>query len=324
MEENLVGYLLNSLDADTHREVEDYLRDNAPARQRLDLLRRALEPLAADAEPPEAPTGLWIRTLAHVAEDRCRRLPPAPKTTTVPTVSVGRSWWRRSDVLIAASVLLLAGLVSIPFLAQLRHKQQIEACKNNLHQFHTALASYSALHGSYPRVEADPPRNVAGIVVPVLNDARLLNKDVSVACPSKGRRAPAAYSVKELEDLHQSRPDAFREAARSLAGNYAYSLGYRDENGQLHGLRPSEEPRQPLMADCPPFGEEEYTWNGGNSSNHNGEGQNVLFTDGHVEYLKGRTLGANGDDIYLNNRTRRIEAGNGPRDAVLGPSWAHP
>src|SRR5262245_55455160 len=99
MDENLVGYLLNTLDPDTHRQVEDHLRDSAGARQRLDQLRRALEPLATDAEPPEAPAGLWMRTLAHIAEDRCRRLPPAPKQVTAPATAPSGWRWRRADLL---------------------------------------------------------------------------------------------------------------------------------------------------------------------------------------------------------------------------------
>ena len=44
MEENLVGYLLGALDPETTRDVEKFLDGEPAARQRLDVLRRALAP----------------------------------------------------------------------------------------------------------------------------------------------------------------------------------------------------------------------------------------------------------------------------------------
>src|SRR5262249_39151708 len=75
MDDNLVGYLLDALDADTRRAVEDHLRTHPEARARLDRLRRLLEPLEADREPPAPPPHLVQATLARVAEARGRPLP---------------------------------------------------------------------------------------------------------------------------------------------------------------------------------------------------------------------------------------------------------
>jgi prepilin-type N-terminal cleavage/methylation domain-containing protein/prepilin-type processing-associated H-X9-DG protein len=38
----------------------------------------------------------------------------------------------------------------------------------------------------------------------------------------------------------------------------------------------------------------------GNSRNHEGRGQNVLYADGHVTWERTTTCGMNGDDIYTN------------------------
>jgi hypothetical protein len=67
MDENLVGYLLQSLDPETQAQVEDYLHSHPEAQARLERLRQALEPLAANNEEVAAPPGLWVRTLAHIA-----------------------------------------------------------------------------------------------------------------------------------------------------------------------------------------------------------------------------------------------------------------
>ena len=48
MDEHLVGYLLETLGPVTHKRVEAYLRTHPEAREKLDLLRQALAPLAED------------------------------------------------------------------------------------------------------------------------------------------------------------------------------------------------------------------------------------------------------------------------------------
>jgi prepilin-type processing-associated H-X9-DG protein len=80
--------------------------------------------------------------------------------------------------------------------------------------------------------------------------------------------------------------------------------------------------RLPLMADAPACDANSEV-RPGNSANHEGRGQNVLFTDGHVEFLTTRTVGPDGDDIYL-NADQKVGAGRGPRDSVLGQSGAVP
>src|SRR5262245_4004200 len=102
MDENLVGYLLNALDPETHREVEARLAADPAARERLDQLRQALEPLEADRAEFEPPAGLAVRTLARVAEHTCQDLPRAPVTAASRAPGLARSLLRRADVLVAA------------------------------------------------------------------------------------------------------------------------------------------------------------------------------------------------------------------------------
>lgn len=325
MDENLVGYLLNSLDPETHRQVEEYLDASAPARRRLEHLRRALEPLAADGEPARPPSGLWVRTLAHIAEDRCRRLPAAPRPTTV-TAGASRAWWRRADLLVAASVLVLLGGIGMAWVIEQRHNQQVAACANNLKDYHQALVNYShANNDNFPQVEAQGPRSVAGVFVPVLNDAKLLKNVANMTCPGNGDRPPPARTLEELAALHQNNPAEFRKVAGELSKCYAYSLGYQepDENGKPRhrglGIRSGDE--VPIMSDRPPFELGDVRGRPGNSKNHGGRGQNVLHVGGHVSFLKARSIGP--DDIYLNS-DQRVAVGSGPNDAVLGASWASP
>src|SRR5262249_23171240 len=104
MDEHLVGYALNCLDEETRLAVTAYLRTHPEARRRLEDLRRALAPLAAD-RPPTSPPDLAERTLAHIAAQASCDLPRAPTLSC--SFTGDRPFWRRGDALVAASLLFL-------------------------------------------------------------------------------------------------------------------------------------------------------------------------------------------------------------------------
>src|SRR5271157_1068632 len=143
MDENLIGYLLQALDPDEQRETEHHLRDNPEAQKNLAMLRRALEPLSADAEGFEPPADLSVRTLARLAEDQCRRQPPAMPLPVLGEHEPTYRRWRHVDWLVAATLMLIAGGVDVTLIVQLRTKDRVWACQNNLREIHTALLNYS-------------------------------------------------------------------------------------------------------------------------------------------------------------------------------------
>jgi hypothetical protein len=324
--ENLVGYLLKALDpADEHR-TEEYLQSHPEAQVQVDLLRQAMEPLEADREDPAPPPTLRVRTLARLAEYRNSEplhLPPAP---AVRDDSPRRSWWSRADLMVAASILLLA----LPFVPpgihqmQVRHAQVL--CMENLHKFQQAFVSYADKHhGRLPMVEDQPPRDFAGVFVPTLHDEGVLDPATSIACPSNGNvpveRVP---TLVDLQELFRNNRQEYQDRIRHVAGCYAYALGYRDANGRLHGVCQEDSDRLPIMADRPAFDQ----CSGscpvrGNSKNHGDQGQNVLYKGGFVQFATKRTVGINDDDIYL-NRNNRAAAGVDPVDTCLGASWFKP
>ncbi|MCC6417753.1 MAG: hypothetical protein IT429_05840 [Gemmataceae bacterium] len=319
MDENLLGYLLNALDPADHQAVEAQLEADPAARQRLEVLRRALEPLAADRAQPEPPAGLVVRTLGHVAEHACRRLPHAPAPVdrlAAPAVP----FWRRADVLVAACLLVTALGLLFPWVLSVREPAHVVACQDNLRRFYGSLKSYSVMHhDNFPDVAraAAAPRNVAGLVAPILKESGTLNETVSVRCPANGSPQPCSWKLSDLQGMD---PAQFRRHVNSLVSCYAYSLGHRGQGGVIGPRFERDKPneRLPLLADCPPA---DPTL--GNSPNHGGRGQNVLFRDGHVAFCTTRDVGFQRDDIYL-NRAGKVAAGLGWNDAVLGSSGASP
>jgi len=325
MDENLVGYLLKALDDDTQREVEAHVRADAGAAHRLELLRKALKPLAADALAPEPPPGLWVRTLARVGEQRARELPRAPATLPLRQTTVSRARWRRSDVLVAAALLLALLSLVPPGVVKLQRTRDRLHCENNLRLFHQALSAYGDLNGNdFPKIDTTPPLHFAGSFVPQLHEAGVLGPDVSVRCAAADRQAPVRSTRRELQELRQTNRAAFERLVREMAGCYAYTLGYRDAEGNLHGLR--REPGTdliPILADSPPFVQPFLPSEEVNSPNHGGAGQNVLHIGGHVSFCTQRRVGPDLDDIYL-NQNHQVAAGLSARDTVLGASAAQP
>ncbi|HLN26867.1 MAG TPA: hypothetical protein VK395_03930 [Gemmataceae bacterium] len=326
MEENLLGYLLNALDPRERRDVESYLLSHPEARQRLEMIRQAIQPLAADQDAVEPPPGLRTRAIARVADYRCRPLPRAPQVRSARDVQ--RTWWRRADVLVAASLLLVFSPLVVPGIAYLHHRRDIASCQNNLRSFYMALMTYSdQFDGDLPKVEKEPPRNFAGVFVPILHDGGYL-RDVSVSCPANGSNPPQCVTLATLKTLHDSQPEKFREYTSELGGCYAYPLGYWGQGGQLCGLRRAPDQPHillPIMADRPPFDSTggDPSFYVGNSINHGGKGQNVLYLDGSCRFCTDRHVGADANDIYL-NADQRLEAGVNALDSVLAASSVHP
>jgi hypothetical protein len=315
MDEHLVGYLLDTLDPVTHERVAGYLRTHPDAREKLELLQLALEPLSADADDVEPPPDLIVATLGRIAEHQHGRQPRVPAASLSQPEFPARRWSRRIDWLVAACLLILVGGLALPAVVAQWRQQQRLACADNLRRFHAALVGYSdSNRGAFPRVEAEGARSFAGIFVPLLIDAGLA-KDVSVGCPAHGKREPQRFSVAELEEMYQDNPSRFQMISAELAGHYAYCLGY-EQDGRLCGLRRDTGDLLPILADR--AGE-----SADNSPNHAGAGQNVLFIGGHVRWYTTPTAGVGNDHIYI-NQNNRVGAGVCRIDTVLGSSDARP
>lgn len=317
MDENLVGYALNCLEEDERRAVESALENDDQARRRLALLRQALEPLDADRDGQAPPRDLVVRTIARVAEHACRALPRAPRPLSLP-LGPEPSWWRRPDLLVAACLLLAALGIAVPALFRGAHERaQLLECQNQLRDFGAALAAYHDQHRRYPDVSAHAPRDVAGMVVPILLQAGVIAKPTRLTCPSH----PCQQTMPTLDELRNLNMDDFLRAAPNLNPCYAYNLGHY-QGGSYCSPRQPDDPKRlallPLMSDAPPP-----EGDPGNSPNHGGAGQNVLFQDGSVKFVKSRNVGLGGDDIFL-NKAKKHAAGLDELDVVLGPSASKP
>ncbi|HVS34323.1 MAG TPA: hypothetical protein VMS17_02010 [Gemmataceae bacterium] len=317
-DDTLLGYLLDALDRDERRSVEAHLRGHPEAHARLKELGRLVTPLAADADAPEPPGRLVEATLTHIMAASCRQLPaapPMPRQAGAPRRSL-----RRADLVVAGLILFVAAGLSAAWLGRQWHDYRVLACQNNLHKLWTALHVYNDQHpergGAFPCVEAAPPHNFAGVFMSELADAGALGPDATTVCPARSGPAAAPCSLAELDAMARNQPCEYQARIRELGGDYAYTLGYR-QGDDVVGLSRACGDLLPILADRPSDAGR------GNSPNHGGAGQNVLYIGGEVRWCNGPNVGVDGDDIYRNLHFQ-VLAGQHEFDTVLGASDASP
>ena len=313
----LLGHLLKANDPATQADVERLLATDLLARAKLERLRAALLPLAADREDFIPPADLVLRTLSRVAEhivaaagprsladsapshemmrrsnDRSGRRPERP--IVIPAPDPVSTAPRRRNVVAAIGLSAAVLALIFPVVLHLRTRAQVLACQDTMRQFHQSLVGYSDTNeGRFPKV---PEYERMATVGKTLQQAGYLAADARFNCPAA---SPGEGS------------------APVVLANYAYSLGYRDEAG-LHGLtHQSDDDMLPILADAP-------LRNAGTTVpvNHR-RGQNVLYAGGYVRFSTTPKVGVNGDDIYC-NANGNVGAGLNRWDSALGRAEERP
>jgi hypothetical protein len=327
-DELLIGYLFNALDPEEARQVENALAHDLEWQRRRDALAQMVNALEADREHPAPPPGLRHRVIAHLAEVRCEervvKLAPPPLSS----VGTSRTWWRRADVLVAASLLLLVAPLVGKAVSYVNYRHNISVCQNNLRTFYTPLMTFADLHqGHLPQVEKNPPWNRAEAVVPILYQNGL-GSELNVQCPSGKNIVPSQQALAELAKTYPPDGQARDGGNHPLIGSYAYTLGYADGAGNLQGMYYDRTQKDndliPIMADRPPFEQlKGIVYTTPNSLNHGERGQNVLYLGGAVTFMTSPQIGLDGDNIYL-NQDGRIAHGLHRHDSVLGASNFQP
>jgi hypothetical protein len=305
MREHLLGYLLEALEPHEAESVRQSLDNDEQLRRELEILRRCLMPLSADAAAFDPPVGLAQRTCNYVA---------AQVETTLVRVPARTSRWSFADML-AATVLVAASAIFFPAIQQSRHNAQITACSNNLRQHGTALAQLGQANGGWIMPAAqinDPKQAVAGIVAVDLREKNLVS-DEAFVCPGSTLVSAAHFKVPRRADLEVASGETLTRLQRILSGSYGFPLGYLDQ-GQWRPVRLLGRANYAVMADSPSL-----ELAGHQTSNHGALIQNVLFEDGHVQQMRSCRDCPNGDDVF-HNENGQLAPGNHRDDAVIAPS----
>lgn len=344
MREDLIGYLLGAMEPKERAEFERRLEADAELREELQFLAAALDECGDAAHLLDPPAGLARRTCEFIARVRTEEaalffaakgfpaaLPreevvaasqPSPARVgfvgsapwTEPPAAEGRRW-RIADVVTLAGLGLAASLLLFPALASWRYGQHAAVCREKLHRLGVALIDYSRVHGGvFPEVPESGPLAHAGVYAPRLMEAKLVNDISEFLCPGRPTDLES-FAVPTLAKLRTSAPDEELQWARTMGGGYGYALGYVEE-GSYRPLRNLNRATFAVLADVPDA-------EARGSLNHGCGGQNVLFEDGHTEFMSHCRRSLEGDDLFR-NAAGFVGAGIGRDDSVIAPSEARP
>lgn len=242
---------------------------------------------------------------------------------------------RRMRAFSIIELLVLIGIIGIllsiliPVAERMRHRAYIQSCASNLRQIGVALAMYANDNrGNYPRGLYAPDQDwVAGknhSSAGVFSDDPHAANDVTAAIflLMRDQALPAKVFICPYDDVNAFVADAEDPYTHGNFTDYRKNLGYSfadmypSQSATAKGYKwaASSAADFVLAADLNPGPGKEAPFDRltavtatspnavrerGNSPNHEQEGQNVLFGDGHVAYTTTSLCGAGQDNIYI-------------------------
>jgi hypothetical protein len=309
-DQELIDYALGQADELESARVERALESDPLLGDRCERLRGALHRLLDDGDWAEPPPDLARHTVAFVAKNRRRPLPLFDMPVRMP--------FRWADFAVAASIFVAGILTLLPAIQRSRERMNQAGCVFNLQQLGTSLAQYASLHAFLPYPPQHRNDTHAGMFAAFLSEAGVLHDLSFLDCPCNGRcpdRMTQLASFEQTDHVRRTDPERYRGM---LCWDYAYNVGYRHESGQPGPIESRLASQVPLLADQPDH--LDFTViREGNSPNHGGLGQNVLFGDGSVKWFASRRVSPRDLDLYLNNE-RQLRPGLNVYDSVLLPS----
>ena len=265
------------------------------------------------------------------------------------------------ELLVVLGIILILLSIFVPYLMAMRESDRRVRCAENLKQIRDALKVYAANNGgSFPRVVYDPAGNPNGYVAfsgsdasdPFARNSAVQPNDVTASlrllvrlglirdvrvfvCPSSGGSQDPLTDARGQAVAAPQRGNFRRSANLS----YGYASPFSTTPGyHVNGDQPSD---FAIMADRgrvkvdknhaylgPAMGAPPLELARGNSGNHHGAGQNVLYAGGNVAFQTTPYCGVKQDNIYTALWPIPLETGHSPPPGGngywgprIGPSW---
>ena len=286
---------------------------DSDAARMIEQLSKSIHFLLDDGEGFDPPPGLADRTMRFVSESERQR-------KTILDFAPSKVPFRWSDVGVAAGIFLAGLLTLLPAVQRSKERVTQASCMYNLQQLGRALWSYGNQHKHYPfGPEINGKAPVGAYLALLRDDGNLTDPELrAMECPShlKAHHHEPMPDFETLCRMHAKNPAT---VTQMLCTNYAYNPGYRSSTtNSVVPIAADHLASIPLLADQPDH-EEYRVIKSGNSPNHGGRGQNVLYSDLHVGWHNTRRLSPTDPDMYLNNEYK-IAPGVSSQDSILMPS----
>lgn len=302
--QDLLDHAFGLLDEDDPRQqaIARALAGDPDLAASYDRLDRNTRRLLDDGLEIEPPGDLARRTIALVAAQReVGKQRPRPRILPMFPSAVPFRW---ADVVVAAGIFIAGLLTLLPATHRMRMSQGQVACLANLHQLGTALNRYAESHEGYPYPDPKSENSFCGCFAAILHDEGLLTTPSALHCPNThDHTAVHPAALPHMDELDRQKTEAPSAMKKALRADYAYHRGVQTEGQEPRAVVPSRLVGAilPLLADQPPHDEQGRILRG-NSPNHGGWGQNVLFVDGHAAWRRNRWVRKNDTDLFLNER----------------------
>jgi prepilin-type processing-associated H-X9-DG protein len=340
LKELLFDYCMGVTSDQQSGQVEELISSDKEAAEIYSRVKATLAPLDS-IEPEPCPDDLVESTLSRfidAANSSRGRLHQLPANRQMPKITFKQLRWTTfAGRFATAAIFLVAASIFLPALGYLRHHSRLQRCQVQQGSFFQGLGNYISDHdGQGPTVAtaagapwwkvgyqgAENHSNTRKIYLLVQGGYVKLS---SFVCPgSKHGR---------IVDINASQMRAYKDFPERSCVTYSFQINCRRiGNGQLIC-------QKVVMADCNPLFEElpgdfskpfkvqvDKESLKLNSSNHSffgcRRGQNVLFGDGHVRFLRTRHDDLSGDDIFTVQGTdvyRGFEVPSYESDFFLAP-----
>lgn len=250
-------------------------------------------------------------------------------------------------LVVIAIIGVLLGLL-LPSLEHVRHQAYISDCASNLRQIGQGIWMYENDNaGAFPRTNYVPDAPLAfgtgvnsndpfGVSGPVANDVT-----AAVYLLRRVEKMPGNIFFCPYDDVFRYEADKADLNTHSNFSNYKLNLGYSIANpypssaAAKAGYQLTNHLRAdfPIAADMNPGtmdpGDDPLdatptsppkVQEAANSENHERDGQNVLFADGHVTWFKTAFAGIALDNIYTTQAGQVVGSPANANDAVLLPT----
>jgi hypothetical protein len=190
-------------------------------------------------------------------------------------------------------------------------------CVFNLQQLGNSFGQYATVNRLMPYPPSSRDDAPAGSFASMLHDAGVLDDAKLLDCPCNGPCPHTSHELVGFDQLEQIRRTDPARFQRMVSFDYAYNIGYRHTSQHAGPLDFQHSSQIPVLADQPSH--DGLHIKDGNSPNHGGRGQNVLFGDGTVRWFRTRHVSPRDLDLYLNDRGQP-RPGLHQEDSVLVPS----
>ncbi len=289
-DDQIIDYLLGEASAELRMQLEGALPEQPELVERLRHFRGVLGHIDSLHDVYEPPADLidstWQRIdeSEQLAPNSASSRPPVHLSSDRKSGKSGSNSQKRIDSLVLTACLVLVCSLLLPAVAKVRYESRRLQCQGKLAEDGKGLVDFSLNDpdGRFPAVGLSGPTSFAGVYAVLLKSTGVEICFRDVSCPSLPPPDASTRCIDAIPTLHELMcmdDETVRLVQQVAGGNYAYSLGVI-EDSRIVPRRCVGSSSFAILSDAPLFEADEERFVA-----HEGRGINVLYEDGHVEFI---------------------------------------